>query len=390
VTNHHNTGRFTFTTAAAISIGLLSACSLIQPELGNCEETRDCVEEFGYGWSCTDDGFCLEPDEEVLAGQIAADSCIDLDVPTLTSEQRFIPVNTEFMVDDFSEFGGCISAPTVGNDAFYKIDLVEGEKWAFHVKNNTDEANPAIVVLPGCDSRTCNAGTAADVCDAGGDEKLSVIVPRSGTYYVGVDSREPGGGDFELMAFRPNCGNGTVEPGEACDDGNRVGEDGCDNYCRAEIRATDSNNQGGLLANEIEPNDAGADANIIKFDEVAGTREREITVQGRIGVWCDRDTYAIQVPDGMSVEASVLPNSADACSPDQPKVRLVLCNPDGNTVRASGEAPEEGMCPELNGSIAGTTSLPGNTYFIRIRTSETHDRMDYNMTIRLVETAPQE
>lgn len=368
----------------------LGGCSLLTPDIGECVDTRDCIDEFGNGWSCNDKGLCIEPPPGALEAEVAAESCIDLDVPELKSALRFVPVNTEYMVDDFSEFGGCISAPTVGNDAFYKLALQQGEKWHFHIKNHSPEVNPAIVVLPGCDSRTCNAGTAVDLCDSGSDEKLSMIVPKSGTYYLGVDTREPGGGDFELMAFKPNCGDGVVEPGEACDDGNQVANDGCDQYCRAEISATDANGQGGLLANEIEPNDAGADANIVKFGDLPPNAERSITVQGRIGQWCDRDTYAVEVPDGMSIAVNVLPNSGSACAADEAPIKLALCNPDGNTVRATGKAPEEGMCPELNSSIAGTTNLVGNTYFLRIRTSESHSRMDYNLEIRIEETVDPE
>jgi cysteine-rich repeat protein len=34
------------------------------------------------------------------------------------------------------------------------------------------------------------------------------------------------------MAAIPECGNGELEPGEACDDGNQVGNDGCNAQCR--------------------------------------------------------------------------------------------------------------------------------------------------------------
>jgi cysteine-rich repeat protein len=44
---------------------------------------------------------------------------------------------------------------------------------------------------------------------------------------AGVVVGEAGGG--------PNCGNGALDPGEQCDDGNRYNLDGCDSACRYEL-----------------------------------------------------------------------------------------------------------------------------------------------------------
>lgn len=32
-------------------------------------------------------------------------------------------------------------------------------------------------------------------------------------------------------AYQPDCGNGVVDPGEACDDGNQYNNDECTNVC---------------------------------------------------------------------------------------------------------------------------------------------------------------
>jgi cysteine-rich repeat protein len=37
-----------------------------------------------------------------------------------------------------------------------------------------------------------------------------------------------------ILTFRRSCGDGVVDPGEACDDGNRLDADGCDALCRVE------------------------------------------------------------------------------------------------------------------------------------------------------------
>jgi MYXO-CTERM domain-containing protein len=46
--------------------------------------------------------------------------------------------------------------------------------------------------------------------------------------------------DFCIVAYEgslptdPKCGNGEIDPGEQCDDGNLTAEDGCSPYCRLE------------------------------------------------------------------------------------------------------------------------------------------------------------
>ncbi len=355
--------------AACAALGV-NACSFVEPEIGECNSDSQCIDVFGIGHSCDDEGFCVEPDRGVLDGLLAADSCVSPDIPVLQSAPMYIPIQTEAMADDFREFGGCVNAPMSGNDGFFKINMEEDERWHFHLRNDSEMANPGIFILPSCDSRSCQTATASDVCDAGTDEHLSMIAPFSGEYFVGIDTRDPGGGNFELMALKTTCGNGgALETGEACDDGNRDPGDGCDEFCRAEIYEDNTT--------EVEPNDGSPVANVIKMPNGTGT----FTVNGRLGERCDRDTFAVDVPEGGSVSATVTPGREDACSPDAPAVRLVLCNPDGNSVRATAVAPSETTCPELTAEIAGTSDLPANRYYVRIRTSETAPRLDYLLNI---------
>lgn len=359
----------TLLLAASLAAGLAS-CSLIEPDVGECANDSQCIDVFGIGHTCDDEGFCVEPDRDLLEGVIAADSCVSPDIPLLESAPMYIPVQTEAMADDFREFGGCVNAPMSGNDGFFKIEMVEDERWYFHLRNDTETANPGIFILPSCNSLSCQTATASDVCDAGTDEHLSMIAPRTGEYFIGIDTRDPGGGDFELLALKTTCGNGgALETGEACDDGNTTPGDGCDEFCRAEIYEDNTT--------EVEPNDGSPVANVVKIPGGVGT----FTVNGRLGQRCDRDTFAVDVPEGGSVSATVTPSRPEACSPDAPAVRLVLCNPDGNSVRATAVAPDEMACPELTPEIVGTSDLPANRYYVRIRTSETAPRLDYLLNI---------
>lgn len=66
---------------------------------------------------------------------------------------------------------------------------------------------------------------------------------RAGQYYAKIGSKDIGAGDHRhicigvktsTFSIPPRCGNGLVEPGEACDDGNMASGDGCDSLCQVE------------------------------------------------------------------------------------------------------------------------------------------------------------
>ena len=82
-----------------------------------------------------------------------------------------------------------------------------------------------------CDPATCSDGNLCngeEVCTAD-DRCVATRPPEPGTACttpLGVE------GTCQLEVCRPlTCGNGTVESGEDCDDGNLVGGDGCEPHC---------------------------------------------------------------------------------------------------------------------------------------------------------------
>src|SRR5947208_2123707 len=78
------------------------------------------------------------------------------------------------------------------------------------------------IAMAACGSGTAKMmpppGTAED-CNAPGDEDGNGL----------ADCNDPA--CASAVACRPACGNGRMDPGEACDDGNAINGDGCDNNC---------------------------------------------------------------------------------------------------------------------------------------------------------------
>jgi cysteine-rich repeat protein len=84
---------------------------------------------------------------------------------------------------------------------------------------------------------------------AGGTETLSFNVLTGKTYYVFADGKAGSEGSFILtfhLAPGPFCGDGKIDTGEACDDGNKVALDGCGNACSPEGDPTSADTCPGL------------------------------------------------------------------------------------------------------------------------------------------------
>ncbi|HSK05510.1 MAG TPA: myxococcus cysteine-rich repeat containing protein [Kofleriaceae bacterium] len=81
---------------------------------------------------------------------------------------------------------------------------------------------------------------------------------------------------LQAVYTTPVCGNGAIEPGEQCDDGNTAGGDGCSAICQAELVA------------EAEPNDT-----FVEADASALQLTGRATIQGSIATPGDVDIYRL-------------------------------------------------------------------------------------------------
>jgi cysteine-rich repeat protein len=230
---------------------------------------------------------------------------------------------------------------------------------------------------------TCTAGagdtvltlTDANLARLGGDDDsaddvCSRIDPRTaayarvpaGTYFVRVQSFA---GAASIPAYQvrirtdaPSCGNGIVDPNEACDDGNTASGDRCSATCTLDVRTFA----------ESEPNNSVATA-----DSSGATRGGgRVTLAGSLTDAGDRDYYSLLVTAGPPVrlEAYTYWNLGDpalACDGSRDTV-LSLETPTGGLLAVSDDAPERGFCSAIGGTsgVAVSDLAPG-PYLLVVR-----------------------
>jgi hypothetical protein len=266
------------------------------------------------------------------------------DAPRNESLNEYRQVDTSRFESDLATLPNCLGeTPAPGNDTFFAVDMLEGQKWHFHAKVASDAIDPAIYVLDSCsDERSCqNTYFGINACGPGENEHFSFIAPISGRYYVGIDSLLAGGEPIDVYAVHAECGNLVKEHSEFCDDGNADPLDGC-HQCRPVVL---------LDRAEIEPNDGPLDANLVRF--VDGSGRREIT--GTLGSHCDFDFFELEVPP--STLASVSFGGDVDCG----RVHLETREPGAPNPFAVPEADPRSPC-----ALADPTPLPAGTYLVRV------------------------
>jgi cysteine-rich repeat protein len=291
------------------------------------------------------------------AAALAVSDRCEQKVPLVRSSAAPFAVDTSKLGADYRAFAACAGGELPGNEGFVAIDMAAGERWHVHVSPALgSQADPAIYILPACDERTCQARSALDQCGAGQAEHMSFVAPRSAQFLLGIDSRQAGGGRFDVLVVRPTCGNGGMpEHAESCDDGNTVSGDGCDARCRSELA--------GATAAEVEPNDDAPGANVL-LPAPAAAGPAAITVSGRLGGGCDVDVFAVSVPAGGAIRAEVQ-GRAGRCADGNPPVRLTLLGAEGDVELGAGAPAAGNACARIDERHAFARDLPAGTYYLR-------------------------
>lgn len=179
---------------------------------------------------------------------------------------------------------------------------------------------------------------------------------QAGTYFISVEDYLNNG---TIAAYTVNvtllgvgCGNGVLEAGETCDDSNTSDGDGCSAVCAFE----------GLNENEAGGNNVFNGAGVL-------TATGDIVYQGALDPATDLDFYAITVPAGFHLDASVTINSFDSCAANPaPRGQLQLFDTNGTTLLASNTlGGANGNCGRIWPSTdVDAFNMDAGTYYIRV------------------------
>jgi cysteine-rich repeat protein len=147
-----------------------------------------------------------------------------------------VTATTATLVGDYVSLGTATCAKIVGaRDAVYSVTAPINGLLTATVDGEFDAAIYARSVC--VTSNLVDQIGCVEKVDGGGPETISFPVIAGTTYYLFVDGALAGDyGVFELSVdVTPGaCGNGVLEGGEQCDDGNTTGGDGCGPSCALE------------------------------------------------------------------------------------------------------------------------------------------------------------
>jgi len=343
----------------------LAGCSISDPSLldplrnptdaGPIDVDADVEETVDAGPDPEDAG----PPPDLDSGppdQLAQDTCNSGDLHMITETTPDIAIDTTVLTNRTTV--SC--ADSTGNDGFFAIRVEAGEYWHFHLRTDPTDPdaltrNPTLYLL----NESCNPNACAQVsrrCSSSSDEHFAFIPDSSGTWRIGVDDGNTGGGRYLLDAIRPVCGNDVPEHGESCD-----GQEGCNEDCRWLINDES--------VSERIPND-----NFIEANQIELPASNELEVQADLGgqAGCNYpDVFRITVPDGARLEVLMRDGGGTPCSTgaEAPFI-LELLNAAGTT-RGGGE--DGNGCPLIDES-----DLAGGSYFVQV----TDDRLDFDSVQR--------
>ncbi len=290
----------TIETSLALLLALgLGGCFVVNPE------HRDMVlggQTDGGGT----DGFVPGSDTGVDGGADTgglAEACggPDGDYLILRDSHEPFVVRTSSLVNNIST---CGTGAAPGNDGYIAVEVTAGDLWHFHVVPDPatpgQDRDPFLYLVQGsggsCDTRGCQHSS--DACTGGGDEHFAFVAPADGIWFLGIDDANPGGGAYQLSAFRLQCGDGMTVHGEACD-----GPATCNSACQEILSET--------RPGEIEANDNPIEANFIEVPAA-----NEVTVSGNIGggTCTYPDVYNVRIDDtGADLSVSILKTDGTPC-----------------------------------------------------------------------------
>lgn len=134
---------------------------------------------------------------------------------------------------DKAQGTGACSAGAGGGEHIYRIIPTGSGSVSFKVQGE-GAFNPTVYIRSACDKEDTQV-RCAETTGAGGIEQFSHNMVSGTPYFLYVDGASSSAGKYKVTAkltTMPFCGDGKVTDGEACDDINKVDNDGCDPSCQ--------------------------------------------------------------------------------------------------------------------------------------------------------------
>jgi len=264
------------------------------------------------------------------------DVCPGADIALLQSGSQWVGTATGTTVNLTADYAGsCASSTGTSRDAVYRIVPSVSGKATIQVAS----ANFDAVLYVRSSSCTGTEVECDDAIGDGGDE-LTFDAIAGTPYWVFVDGWSGESGTFTLqVAVTPAaCGNGLLEAGEACDDGDKAPGDGCDALCQFEGTC------GSAIENEPNPYSAPQ-----MIPPACGSFLIAASMPSG-----DADYYQLDLVAGTTLQASTYYGAPGQCISGNDTVLSLW-----NTPMASG-TNESGACT-VSGYLACNDQASGNT-----------------------------
>ena len=202
---------------------------------------------------------------------------------------------------------------------------------------------------PACGDGVVSQGEACDDGDATGGDGCSATCTVEAGY----------GCSGQPSACAPKCGDGLLVGGETCEDGNAVGGDCCSASCHIEAGC------------EIEPNDSKATANDLDALAVGGK------IKALIAPDSDVDFFTVTMPVGAAgqLTAEVLDGPKTTCASNKLDSYLTVYGTNGSMITVDDDSGA-GYC-----SAVTVKNLKAGKYTIAVERSLIQGTFDYTLHV---------
>lgn len=162
----------------------------------------------------------------------AVNECPGKSTALLPNAELKIEGDTSKATSDREGRTGACAVGAGANDHIYRL-IPSGSGSLEIVVKGSDGFSPLAYIRTTCDDAQSQAACAPPTTQSTAQLKTNVVTGRS--YFLVVDGASGSTGKYVVTAkltTKSFCGDGEVDEGEACDDGNKTDNDGCSNDCR--------------------------------------------------------------------------------------------------------------------------------------------------------------